>query len=69
MVTGDLSRITKMNNHQVEPKAITRLREVLAEQSSHYPSEFRGIQRMSDSELVAHAAEELDRLHHFYHNE
>lgn len=59
-----------MNNHQVSPEAIARLREVLVEQkSSYYAFESKRIQQMSDSELVAFAAEELDRLHYFYHNE
>lgn len=57
-----------MNSHQVEPKALARLREVLVEQNVHYASEMKRIQRMSDSELVAYAAEELDRLYVLQYN-
>lgn len=58
-----------MNSHQIEPKALVRLREVLVEQNVHYASEMKRIQKMSDSELVAYAAEELDRLYHFVSKE
>lgn len=56
-----------MNSHQVEPKALAKLREVLIKQNSHYKLESKSIQQMSDSDLVAYAAEELDRMNHFLH--
>lgn len=51
-----------MNNHQVSPEAINKLRTRLVFENYNFSSTTKRIQQMSDYELVDFAADEIQRL-------